>query len=505
MVRPLRAADDGDMNEQPASNQSDGSASRPSGGPASTPPPGGVGTPPGGATATPPGGYATASPGGYASAAPGGYPSSSSGGFFDAMRDTGIRRPREGRWLGGVAAGIGNRFGLDAVLVRVAVVVLTILFGLGLTVYLIAWVLLPDENGAVPLQRAFTERDAGSIVLTVFAGLSLLGPTGVFNDGGWSISLLAIAILATIWYVSTRRPTAGRPAATVTPTPGAVPVGHPSRPGVTAAHPGGTQATTWASTSTDPSARPGTGPAWPATGPGGPGSGGPHPTPAPGGPPAWQPPPRPRRRGGGLALALIALGLALITFQAVRMLADSFGWSGSPTTLAWAAVVAVLGLLVLVTGLAGWRLGFVGVVTAVLAILTALVGLSPGQQARFDGDVGDRQWAPQSAGELQNRYSIGFGSGRLDLSNLPAGALDGRRIDVQVGFGELDVILPPQGTVTLQPNVGFGDVEWDATDGRTQRISGPARDEGPIVMGEGSPQLVLNANVGFGSLDLERK
>lgn len=430
------------------------------------------------------------------------------------MRATGIRRPRDGRWLGGVAVGVGNRFGLDPVLVRVAIVVLTVLFGLGLTVYLIAWVLLPDENGAVPLQRAFTERDAGSIVLTIFAGLSLLGPTGVFNDGGWSISLLALAILATIWYVSTRhRQTAGLPATTGVPAAGVVPAGHPSPggvtashpSGVTAAHPGGTQAATWTSTSTDPSPRTGTGTAWPTTGPGGPGSGGPQPTPAPGGPPAWQPPPRPRRRGGGLALVLIALGLTLITFQAVRMLADSFGWSGSPTTLAWAGVVAVLGLLVLVTGLAGWRLGFVGVVTAILAILTALVGLSPDHQARFDGDVGDRHWAPQSAAELQNRYSIGFGSGRLDLSNLPAGALNGRRIDVQVGFGELDVLLPREGTVTLQPNVGFGDVEWDGTDGRTQRLSGPARDEGPIVMGEGSPQLALNANVGFGSLDLERK
>src|SRR5690242_7332612 len=56
-------------------------------------------------------------------------------------------RPREGRMIAGVCAGIGNYFGIDANVVRIIFAALTIFTaGAGALVYLIAWAVLPEEG-----------------------------------------------------------------------------------------------------------------------------------------------------------------------------------------------------------------------------------------------------------------------------------------------------------------------------------------------------------------------
>ena len=60
-------------------------------------------------------------------------------------------RPREGRMLAGVCAGIAARWGLDVTLVRISAVVLTLLSGVGLVVYVAAWLLTPSVDRPAPL------------------------------------------------------------------------------------------------------------------------------------------------------------------------------------------------------------------------------------------------------------------------------------------------------------------------------------------------------------------
>jgi phage shock protein PspC (stress-responsive transcriptional regulator) len=61
-------------------------------------------------------------------------------------RRSGIRRSRTDHVLGGVCAGIARSAGLDPLLLRVAVVAVTVLTGgAGLLAYLAAWVLIPRE------------------------------------------------------------------------------------------------------------------------------------------------------------------------------------------------------------------------------------------------------------------------------------------------------------------------------------------------------------------------
>jgi phage shock protein PspC (stress-responsive transcriptional regulator) len=62
-------------------------------------------------------------------------------------RRSGVRRSRTGAVLGGVCAGVARSAGLDPLLLRVAVVAVTLLTGgAGLLAYLVAWVLIPREE-----------------------------------------------------------------------------------------------------------------------------------------------------------------------------------------------------------------------------------------------------------------------------------------------------------------------------------------------------------------------
>ena len=57
-----------------------------------------------------------------------------------------LTRPRDDRVIAGVCSGIGRYFGVDPVLVRVATVVFVLLAGTGLLAYLIAWIVMPEDD-----------------------------------------------------------------------------------------------------------------------------------------------------------------------------------------------------------------------------------------------------------------------------------------------------------------------------------------------------------------------
>jgi phage shock protein PspC (stress-responsive transcriptional regulator) len=62
------------------------------------------------------------------------------------MRRQGLVRPTQGRVLGGVVAGLAQRFGMDAWLARVLfVAILMIIPGSQIIIYPILWILMPSE------------------------------------------------------------------------------------------------------------------------------------------------------------------------------------------------------------------------------------------------------------------------------------------------------------------------------------------------------------------------
>lgn len=57
-------------------------------------------------------------------------------------------RPRQGRILGGVCAGLGIHLDTDPTVIRLIWAVLSLLsLGTGVVVYIIAWILIPEEPG----------------------------------------------------------------------------------------------------------------------------------------------------------------------------------------------------------------------------------------------------------------------------------------------------------------------------------------------------------------------
>lgn len=56
-----------------------------------------------------------------------------------------LRRSRDNRVLAGVCGGLGNFTGIDPVVIRIAVVLLMFFAGMSLWVYIIMWLLIPEE------------------------------------------------------------------------------------------------------------------------------------------------------------------------------------------------------------------------------------------------------------------------------------------------------------------------------------------------------------------------
>jgi signal transduction histidine kinase len=81
---------------------------------------------------------------------------------------TPLVRPREGRRVAGVAAGVAATFGIDPTIVRVAFCLLTFANGIGLVIYAIGWLALPnDDEPASRLQRLVRPSGQWDVVATV--------------------------------------------------------------------------------------------------------------------------------------------------------------------------------------------------------------------------------------------------------------------------------------------------------------------------------------------------
>ena len=56
-----------------------------------------------------------------------------------------LYRIPEGRVLAGVCSGIGEYFGVDPVVVRLAWLLFAFMWGSGLLAYLVAWIIVPER------------------------------------------------------------------------------------------------------------------------------------------------------------------------------------------------------------------------------------------------------------------------------------------------------------------------------------------------------------------------
>jgi phage shock protein C len=83
-----------------------------------------------------------------------------------------LRRSRDDRVIAGVCGGLGRYLGIDPVVVRIAFVVLALGLGSGIFVYLLAFLVIPDE---LPGDQVGPRPRAGALPGQVVAGLVLIG------------------------------------------------------------------------------------------------------------------------------------------------------------------------------------------------------------------------------------------------------------------------------------------------------------------------------------------
>ncbi len=60
------------------------------------------------------------------------------------MAEKRLTRPKDGRMIAGVAAGVAEYFDLDPALIRVIFVLLLLFASGGLWIYLILWIVMPE-------------------------------------------------------------------------------------------------------------------------------------------------------------------------------------------------------------------------------------------------------------------------------------------------------------------------------------------------------------------------
>ncbi|MER7501082.1 PspC domain-containing protein [Nonomuraea pusilla] len=120
-----------------------------------------------------------------------------------ATRPRGLRRSSEGRFLMGVCAGMGRYTGVDPVVFRVGFAVLLLGSGVGLFLYIAAFLLMKEPNGKPGLIEQWTRRDfdAETVMALLTAVLAFglaINLASVWLDTGTLVVgvLLAVSLLA---------------------------------------------------------------------------------------------------------------------------------------------------------------------------------------------------------------------------------------------------------------------------------------------------------------------
>lgn len=408
-----------------------------------------------------------------------------------------FRRDRRQRKLGGVCAGLGRHCDMDPVIFRIGLAVLAITSGLGLVFYGFAWLFTPyedeEENEARRLLSGRVDGQALTAVLFALVGCGVF-LTLLNNGGALTFAAVLALLLAGAGYWSQQRdtldpdPVAAQAAADAPPEAKAPPVaGGPSW---------------WR----DPIIKDGThdgisGYFW--------GPQGLHVEYQPTGHhqgvtrKAAVPPPAPKPRGprwiGGwvFLFALLAGGLG-----------TGLTWEDQPlgTTLqvGLACALAVFGTGIAVSAF----LGRTGAGSIVLAVLTA--GLLAGAAALPDNittHYARTDWIPAAAADVRPHYEVGLGTGTLDLSKVDVGKDKTLKTSVEVGAGDLRVVLPKDATVRLDAEVGVGDIvlpddknkDLDIAPGREKKVT-----LRPPSGGSGGGTIDLRLEVGVGQAKVTR-
>ena len=112
-------------------------------------------------------------------------------------RTTSLHRPDEGRWLAGVAAGLGLRFEVPVGIIRIAFAVLCFAGGLGALLYVAGWLLIPREGKTDSIVQGWLATSEArrwvGVILVGLAVIILVSETGLIR-GDLAVAVVLIGI-----------------------------------------------------------------------------------------------------------------------------------------------------------------------------------------------------------------------------------------------------------------------------------------------------------------------
>lgn len=470
--------------------------------------------------------------------------------FWDDILSIGIHRDRSRQWFGGVCSGVARKVDVDPVLIRAAVIALTLFGGFGIVVYLVAWLLMPDETGRI-MARDALNRDGngdagGAIALSVIALVVIAAI--VFGDNGFFIGWGIVPLAVIGWFVwrhlQRKEGVAASPWSAAQPAP----VDSTGQTGQTGQN-------VYAASSAPASYAP-TAPITQANASSG--ADGWQPPPAPPVPPrahmplAPPPPPRPRRRTAGFAGFALVLGVAIVGYGAGLMLDGPLDFSGSRELLGGVIALGAAALTTMVIGLMGRRSLMSVALIVMLGLGTA--GAALGEDSWGNGQ-GTRTWIPSMSGTT-TRFELGAGETTIDLRPLvdqlanpsqapvpeptpapsvapaPSAPAPGataspvppptavptvpvaplptvpQRIEIKQGAGEMTIIVPEGANARLHATTTFGEVQvrGGLPGGVSDRDRGDA--DGPsetltLKVGSGTPTIIIRAEMTFGQITIQ--
>lgn len=432
--------------------------------------------------------------------------------FFDWIRSQGIHRGRE-RWVGGVASGIAGRFGVDPLIVRGILIVLTVFAGVGVLLYGIAWALLPEPDGRIHVQEAAAGRWSSGMtgaLITSIIGFPSLG-TGVWGWDRygvgpfiWTVFWVG-GVIYLIYYLTQRNksrngvtpmspsPQAGGPAGPAYPPTAATPsVPAPPTAPFAAAGYGASTVLPRYGESTVP------GPGWGAPPPSGsaPPPGGGY-RPVPGGGPV--PPAKPRNAGPGAPAVAVTAGLALLVGGGIKALdvANVIDLGTSSNAVVWASAAVVLGLGILIAGLRGRTSGILGFFAAVALIVGGIFNVLPNGD-RFRPQNAD--WSPASIEQAQGGFDITAGTGTVDLTRLSLNPPLGTDLVVPIDAtaSNLTVVIPDTVPVEVRADMTMGNLNEGS-----QNHGGMTTQQSSYNPGKPGATLIVKINGTFSNVTIK--
>ena len=353
-------------------------------------------------------------------------------------------RADEGRWLGGVCAGLGRYFDVNRLVYRIAFAALALAGGTGLLLYLAAYLVIPAEDAkeSIAVEALQGHREHPWLLVGVgllsFGALFLLSEARFWPGTGnlWLAATLGGGAL--VWWHVSNRDRAPRP-----PAPTAEASTAETVPGV----------------------------------------------PAPSAPRPMKPPRKPSLFAPVLGALLAVAGL----FGLLAVL-DVYDID---VAVALAVGVLVVGVAIAFGAMTQRRVG--GLVFLGLILLGAF-GAAAATPVSVSSGVGEKIQRPESAAELDRSYELGIGELNLDLGavSLSPGTTS---VDASVGVGNLVITVPRGVALEIDAHAGVGEV-----DVLGRRDDGVDAQKTTSVAGStpNAPVLDVEADIGMGNIEVRR-